>query len=246
MKMTIKNFDARPKMALWLSSMITGLVLPIDWPLVIYFALIVAMVVLVNGCVKSWTVFALRLVLPTTVMLFVVYGFLVPANAESTLIKVGGIVLSISGLWVSLGIAARLLIIGGATLAFMKNTTPTELSDGLRALSVPATLVAMFVSSFSIHTLVIRKIHQIANAQRSRGLRPRVFIIDRLRMYIPILRPLLFTMLNAAVERSTLWQSRGYLKMVNKQKRKMHWWDALAILLSIVFVVCAVFTRWLI
>jgi energy-coupling factor transporter transmembrane protein EcfT len=219
--------------------------MPSGWFFFIYMLLIVAAVCSAKECLRLWLRFAVKIVLPTTVMLVIVYGFLVPFHEGAVLVTVTGIHISVSGVLIAVVITGRLLMVGGITILFFTTTPLMEFAHGLRALKLPEQLVAVFVSSFNMHRVVIRKIRQITDAQKSRGLYSKGFIVGRLRMYIPILRPLVFGMLLSATERSSLWQSRGYLRVMDKEICPLKLHDFITILLATLIALWAGLLRWL-
>jgi energy-coupling factor transporter transmembrane protein EcfT len=143
-------------------------------------------------------------------------------------------------------IAARLFVISASTIGFTAAVPLMELAGGLRTLGMPVSIAAVFISSFNIYFLTKQKTRQIIDAQRSRGLRPKGLILGRARMYIPILRPLLFGMLLAAVERSSLWQSRGYLSFIGHQSLGIRQRDCIAMFMALMVVLAAVLSRWIV
>ena len=241
----LRSFDARPKIALWASVVATALLLPRGEYMAAYLAVILAGVVIPAGCTRPFLAFSVRFVLPTAFMLILVYGLLVPDRDLSSVITVGGLNLSVAGIYRSLAIAARLLVIGAATVVFVRSTPLIPLAEGLRAMRLPSSLAAILVSSFNMHGLVAQKIHQIADAQRSRGLLPRGVVHGRLRMYVPLLRPLLFGLLQSAIERASLWQSRGYLRERGLGRASLQWRDIGGMGAAGLLVLCGGILRWL-
>ena len=244
MPVNTRSLDPRSKLALWVSLMVASLLCHAGWYLAIYLLLAAPAVMVVTGCVRAALSFTAKLVLPTAVMLVVVYGFLVPtANNDSY--QLADISVSMRGIGIALAITARLFMIGVATIGFSAAVPLTQLASGLRALGMPAPIVAIFISSFNIHSLMLQKLRQIADAQRSRGLQPRGLIWGRVRVYLPMLQPLLFGMLQGAVERSSLWHSRGYLRHFGYYKLALGCRDGAALLLAGGIVGSAVCSRWI-
>ena len=244
MRIVARQLDPRVRMLLWLVSMATGLVLPGGRFLAGYVGIILALVISV-GALRAWSHFALRLVLPTLVMLVLVYGFLVPPSAPSATTRLWGVQLSASGIGLSLAIAGRLLAVGGATVAFFKTTPALELAAGLRGLGLPPSLAVVLLSSFTMYRHVQRKIRQIADSQRSRGVYPRGILVGRLRVYVPLLRPLLFGLILGAVNRSALWQARGFLEQTEIDNVNLKLRDKIGIVCAIVVVTLAGVIRWI-
>jgi len=229
-----RHLDVRTKMWLWACCVSSGLLLPSGWMLWAYAGAVIGVSSLVFDRLRPLLRFAIRIVLPTFVMLVVVYGFLVPyesaANHQSDWME-----RFFLGVFVASAIGARLLVIGTATIVFVSVTPQLQIASGLRAMRVPVPVVAVFVSSFNMYGSVVRKIRQIVDAQRSRGLSGRG-LRGRVRMYIPILRPLLFSMLTSAVERASVWRTRNYLGMVGSTELEIGFYDTIVATLGALLV----------
>ena len=236
--------DPRAKIWLWASLITAGLLLPPGWWLGCYVATLVGAVAPALKAFRACVRFGTRIVLPTMVMLIVVYGFLIPSNDNSPRDSLTVTSCLLSGMAKGATIGARLMIIGAATLLFVSTTPQLQFAAGLRAMRLPPALVAVFVSSMNMHAVVVRKIRQILDAQRSRGLRCKG-LFGRFRMYIPVLRPLLFGMLIGAIERSCLWRSRHYLDATSAQTLQFSTADIAAFCTGIVLVSGAGAARWI-
>jgi energy-coupling factor transporter transmembrane protein EcfT len=188
----------------------------------------------------------LKLIVPTLIMLLIVYGLLLRGPEHTRVFSLGGVAVSLLGLERSLVIAARLFVISATTVAFVKATPLMQLADGLRSLGIPAAIAAVVVSSCNLHASVGLRMRQIVDAQRSRGLSPRGSPLARLRMYAPVLRPLLFAMVLGAVERSALWHDRGYLRAHLSQRLRLGRHDVAALLIALLVIVGAGCLRWLV
>lgn len=203
------NLDPRAKLFLWLSMMLGALILPLGWRLWLALAL-VSLGAWWSDAVRAWLGFASKVILPTAIMLVVTYVILIPPPPDEQRTWFLGLGLRLPGLWVVAEKVARLMIVAGATISFHVTTSHSELACGLRSLCCPTPLVKMIVSAFSLYPVIVSRIRQIADAQRSRGLRPSGLLWGRLRVYLPILSPLFFTLMSDSLERSALWGSRGY------------------------------------
>lgn len=241
----VSSLDPRSKLALWACLMLASVCFPPGWHLAAYVCLVVSTVVLLTGCVRAVVSFIFRLFLPTAAMLLLVYGFLIPAPDKTACPLLDGVGVSLGGVLASLTIAARLATIAIATIGFSAAVPPTQLASGLRAIGFPSPVVGVFVSSFNIYSLMLQKLHQIADAQRSRGLQPRGLIWGRLRVYVPMLQPLLFGLLQGAVERASLWHSRGYLEHVGYHKLVLRRRDGAVLILAVVVLGWAMGSRWI-
>jgi energy-coupling factor transporter transmembrane protein EcfT len=237
----MERLDPRGKLLFWLVLLQTSLVLPPGWPLLGYLGLLLALVVAVGGTHPAWLYLA-GVVLPTAVMLLVVHGTLLPREDRITIF---GLQISPAGLEHGLDVSGRILVLGLSTIIFVKATPVTQLAAGLAALGLPQSVAAMIVSSFCLSGDVSRRIKQIAQAQRARGLWPRGLFLGRVRAYLPILQPLVNGLILGAIERSALWQSRGYLAARPRLARPWSVWDTAVVLLGVVLLLSGWLTRWL-
>lgn len=244
MRTFVKCIDPRVKLAYWLSLVITGLLLPAGWPNVIFVTILVCFVASFIGCFMDIFRFACRLVLPTMIMLFILYSFLVPGPTKNDTYIVHQNVI-MYGLIKSFEIGVRLLAIGISTIAFSFSTSQFQMAQALRAIRLPPSLVAIFISSFGIYTLVKRKIRQILDAQRSRGLSREGILIKRIQMYMPILRPLFFGLIMGAIERSALWHSRNYFSAIKEPPVLWKAKNSILILVAIMLPLIGGAVRWL-
>ncbi|MFX1562194.1 MAG: energy-coupling factor transporter transmembrane component T [Promethearchaeota archaeon] len=239
-KRALMGLDPRTKVILWIASISVGILLSSVWQLAGYLLLLLIFVALPVGSLRTCVSFAIKIVAPTGAMLLLVYGILIPIGQDSA-----DSLLSMRGLCVGATIAARLLVIGTATIIFIRVTPLVELGNALRAVHCPIVMTAVLVASFNMHILVVRKIHQIADAQRSRGLKPAGIIRGKLRMFLPILRPLFFGLIIGAVERSSLWINRGYLSHDCANKLKLSKTDIVVITTASAIIVFVGSIRWM-
>jgi energy-coupling factor transporter transmembrane protein EcfT len=238
-----QKLDSRSKLFLWLSIITTAFLLP-GSTLLLYLCILVV-VVSVAGCLKATVHFALRIVLPTAVMLTFIYGLLMPPSHSAHYVHLANVSINTNGVISGLRISARLMIVGMATITFVKLTPQMQLVAGLRALGLGPSLIAVFISSFNLYSLIVRKMRQIMDAQRARGLTGGTPIVGQLRMYIPILRPLVFGMVLSAAERSALWRSRNYIESASGDSQKLRYADYVVISVACVVIFGGAYIRWL-
>jgi energy-coupling factor transporter transmembrane protein EcfT len=244
MSRSLRHLDPRAKILLWLAVATSGVVLPAGYVLHCLALALLAVAAPTAGCLRTTVGFVIKVVLPTMVMLLVVYGFLVPPG-ESTRALLFGLQGRLAlGLQTSLGVGARLVVIGAATLAFVGITPQMQFAAGLRAMGLAPPMIAVFVSSYNMYGVAVRKIRQIADAQRSRGLGGDGFLLSKLRMYIPILRPLVFSLLLGAIERAALWRSRNYLDSVGAHDLRFHRGDIALIAVAVAVLFGSGLIRW--
>jgi energy-coupling factor transport system permease protein len=178
-------------------------------------------------------------------MLTFIYGLLIPPSNSAYHVHIVNVNINTNGMISGIRISARLMVVGIATITFVKLTPQTQLVAGLRALGLSPSLIAVFISSFNLYSLIVRKMRQIIDAQRSRGLTGGKLIIGRVRMYIPILRPLVFGMVLSAAERSALWRSRNYIESASRESQKLCQADLVVISVACVMVLGGAYIRWL-
>lgn len=234
------RLDPRSKAAIWLSMIATGLLLPAGPRLAIYVICLLGFISPLAGCLRASIAFGLKVILPTIAMLALVYGLLAPPGEAQP----GFAERIVAGVLTGAFIGARLMAIAVATLAFVATTRQMEFASCLCTLGIPSWLAAVFVSSFNMHAVVIRKTRQIVDAQRARGLKPKGILLGRIRMYAPILRPLLFGMILSAIERSALWQTRGYIEVAGRRQLRFRRPDAWALGFALFLPCSAGVLRW--
>jgi energy-coupling factor transporter transmembrane protein EcfT len=160
---------------------------------------------------RKTAVFLVALVLPTFVMLVVIYGILVP-NPSQERINFDLVSLSRSGVAQSVFIALRLILLGSIVHSLLLSVSPSEIAKGLKTLGVPKVFTMLFVASIVLFPAVIAKTRMIIDAQRSRGIfHARRNPLKRVVLFTAILRPLLFSLLQESLDRACLWESTGML-----------------------------------
>lgn len=240
--MNARRLDPRTKLGAWFAATVSYFLLAdgaLRWT---WLALLLALMTLCGG--RAFGRFIVNLVMPTAFMLVVVYGCLMP-TAEPSTSSLLGIKYSPTGVHEGLVIAARLAVLGGSMVAFIAMTPPMEFAAGLRALRVPPGVIAMLISSLGLLGVVEHRIRKIADAQRSRGLRPQGVIVGRLKVFIPVLRPLLFGLITDALERSALWESRHYLDAQGPGLPKLRRHDLAVILGALSMLLLGAVARWI-
>lgn len=238
-----QRLDSRSKLFLWLSIVTTAFLLIGN--MILLYLCILALVASVAGCLKATVHFASRIVLPTLLMLIFIYGLLIPPSNSAYHVHIANVNININGIISGLRISARLMVVGMSTITFVKLTPQTQLVAGLRDLGLSPSLIAVFISSFNLYSLIVRRMRQIIDAQRSRGLTGGNLIIGRVRMYIPILRPLVFGMVLSAAERSALWRSRNYIESASRELQRFRQADFVVISVACVMVLSGAYIRWL-
>lgn len=238
------NIDPRAKMAMWLSLVVTSFLLPEGRYGLLYALLLTSLVAYIPGCLRATLNVFLRLVLPTMLMLFLIYGFLVPHSADDGL-SIGYWNRTLIGLSKSTFFGARIGVVCVATIAISKTTRQMQFVVALQSVRIPPTLIAAIMSSLNMYTFTKRKIIQIIDAQKSRGLFCSGVVMGRMRAYMPILRPLVFGMILGAIERSALWRTRGYLALLDQSALSLGRLDVLFIVFALILPLCAGIVRYL-
>jgi cobalt/nickel transport system permease protein len=131
-------------------------------------AAILAAVIVVAGLPASVVAGRLAAIIP-----FVAFAVVIPFVGEGEQVHIGGLGLSVDGLWATWNIVAKAAI--GATAAIVVTaTTPVpDLLAGLHRLRVPAVIVAIMAFMFRYLDLVIDQLARMRRSMTARGHDPR-------------------------------------------------------------------------
>jgi energy-coupling factor transport system permease protein len=106
-------------------------------------------------------------------------------------------------------LALRLLNLLTVSLVFFQKITPEEVGDAIRKLGIPYEWSFIMTTSMRYVPLISRRIRQIVDAQRSRGidLRPRLRNVPN---FMALLMPLLVQSFLLSEELAMAMESRGF------------------------------------
>jgi energy-coupling factor transport system permease protein len=153
-----------------------------------------------------------------------------------------GLVFAISFLSYGLSIASllalRLLNLLTVSLVFFQKITPEEVGDAIRKLGIPYEWSFIMTTSMRYVPLINRRIRQIADAQRSRGidLRPRLRNVPN---FMALLMPLLVQSFLLSEELAMAMESRGFRSKARsfRKEYRIAPWEFLLMILCLVSTV---------
>ncbi len=154
---------------------------------------------------------------------------------------------SVEGLYRAFAAAYRLVALLAAFSIFFLTTTPEELGMALTKLKVPYIYTFAFISAIRFAPVLAQELQSILDAQRSRGLElDKGGPLTRARRYIPVLVPLLVSVLRRSYELAEAMEvkcfgakkERTYLKTLRLGRR-----DYAALSLAISLFTLAAYIR---
>jgi energy-coupling factor transport system permease protein len=142
-------------------------------------------------------------------------------------------------------LSLRLLNLLTVSFVFFQKITPEEVGDAVRKCGLPYAWSFIMTASMRYVPLISRRIRQIVDAQRSRGidLRPRLRNVPN---YIALLMPLLAQSFLLSEELAMAMESRGF-RVKGRSFRKMYrigaWEIALMVLCLVATIIFAFWER---
>jgi len=138
------------------------------WAYGVYTGLIVALSLSAR---VPLTTLARRLTIETP---FLIFAIALPLLARGERIEVGGVDLSIEGLWAAWNILVKATL-GTATMMLLVSTTPiTSILQGLQKLKVPSVIVAIAGFMIRYADVIASEMRRMKVGRQSRGYEPRV------------------------------------------------------------------------
>jgi len=149
----------------------------------------------------------LRYVIPAAILILLLNLLFYPAQRETT--HLFGIKVNPEGFEFGLGVSIRLTIISLSLLLFFTTTSAHELSTALLLRGASPRVIYVFVHSLQMMDILRRKIQRIYIAQSSRGLHTTGHPVKRVRAFLPMLLPVIFSYLSESLERGLALELRG-------------------------------------
>ncbi len=155
---------------------------------------------------------------------------------------------SLDGLYSAFAAAYRLIALLASFSIFFLTTTPEELGIALTRLRVPYIYTFAFISAIRFAPVLAQELQSILDAQRSRGLElDKGGPIARVKRYIPVLVPLLVSVLRRSYELAEAMEvkcfgarkERTYLKTLQLKRR-----DYIALAVSLSLFTLTVYVRF--
>ncbi len=158
----------------------------------------------VQGKIKSYAHFVLRLWLPLTVGLCVVWGLVVRGSPQSG--NNGGMIV---GFQFAGMVSLRLLALAALFQAAVLSLEGLRLAAFLKGLGLSPNATATLVSVFNLWPDFARRADQVVAARCARGLMTNRRIGTRVRQFPWVLRTLFVGSLGSSLDRATRWEAEG-------------------------------------
>jgi energy-coupling factor transporter transmembrane protein EcfT len=188
------------------------------------------------GIIRPYLRFVLNVVVPVSIALFVVWGWMVGAPPSATPGSA-----PLAGSRFAAVIALRLAALGGIWQLSLLTVPPAELPRTLDAWGVRGGLLAVILGAISLVPEMRLRADQIITAREARGLVPNRRLWTRAMELPKLLRPLLAWALRSAIQRSEVWHERDLLSRLARrevvgQDRTRQGGSMLVLLLSVAWL----------
>jgi len=154
----------------------------------------------------------------------------------------------VSPLEYAFAMALRFMVLIESFSIFFLTTSPDHLSLALEQSHVPYEFTFAFTTAVRFVPVLAEEAQTIMDAQKARGLElERGNFMKRVRNYIPVLIPLIVSAIRRSLELAEAMESRGWgatKKRTNLYVLKMRKGDLMLIIISIVFLVSAIYVRF--
>lgn len=182
---------------------------PYYWtPEVILPIVILPLIVLAKISKEYWLT-ALRLILPTAGVLFIMQSLFLPGESK-VLLEIWRFDVTQASLESALTNATRIVVMVSSFTIFLLTTHPSEMMSDLTHRGLPPQFAYVIISSLQILPQMQAKAQTIISAQRSRGLETEGSFIKRAGSLIPLVGPLVFGSLVEVEERAIAIEARGF------------------------------------
>lgn len=158
---------------------------------------------LLAGTHRAFLRFAIAVVLPISLALFVVWGWLVGAPPGQPLDSAPK-----AGFAYGAVVSLRLLILGGVGQLCMLTVRANDLPATMRAIGFGSQAIIVMMATFALLPELRLRTDQIITARYARGLVGKRNLLNGMLQAPFILRPLLSWMLRSALHRADAWRQR--------------------------------------
>lgn len=155
------------------------------------------------GIHRAFLRFAIAVVLPISLALFVVWGWLVGAPPGQPLNSAPN-----AGFAYGAVVSLRLLILGGVGQLCMLTVRANDLPATMRAIGCGSQAIIVMMATFALLPELRFRTDQIITARYARGLVGKRNFLNGMLQVPFILRPLLSWMLRSALQRADAWRQR--------------------------------------
>lgn len=205
------------KAALTLVAIALAFISPsLGWVLAIGGILLVLLAV--GHVFRRFAIVAVGILVPIVLLLLIVQGLANPGN-RTVLIPLGPLSIYREGVAVALLVGARVFDLISATFLLSFTTKPSDLAEAMMQRGLSPRFGYLIQSALQIIPQSLESADRIRDAQRARGLETEGSIFRRARAYVPLLLPLVLSLLVATQERAMALEVRGFGLRVHRYAR---------------------------
>jgi len=157
------------------------------------------------------------------ISLFLIQGILSPSNQTVVwnIIPGTGITLYQEGLTTAANVYCRIVPLIAVLFIAIRTLNITELGVALNKAGVSYRASFVLTSTFQIIPVLNKEMHQVMNAQKSRGLNTEGNLLNRMKAFIPIMVPLISNSIMKVQNQVVALESKGF----NSSAKKTYYRD---------------------
>lgn len=182
------------------------------------FGLVILPLAIWGRLTKAFVKACLLVVGPFLLSLSIIQGFF--HGGETLLFALGRFTYTLEGLMAGLLFAARLLVALGGTLLLMQSTDQAHLMQALTERGFPARIAYVVLTAIQIFPSFQDRAQVIMDAQQARGLELQTGALNRARLLLPMVGPLILGSVMNVSERAMALEARGFSSPA--QKTSLH------------------------
>ena len=197
------------KMTLVLCLVMVAFLSPFYWTPELVFAIVILPLIVIARIWREYWLAALRLILPTAGVLFIMQSLFLPGESQ-VLLEIWKFDITQASLESALTNAMRIVVMVSSFTIFLLTTHPSEMMSDLTHRGLPPQIAYVVISSLQILPQMRAKAQTIIAAQRSRGFDTQGSFTKRAGALIPLVGPLVFGSLVEVEERAVAIEARGF------------------------------------
>jgi len=152
-----------------------------------------------------------KVIVPVFIPIFLIQGLFNPAGKTPVLFILPWLSFKREGLVFAAGLLTRLLAVFGGGYLLTLTTHPGDLMASMQKLRLPLRIAYPLFSTFQIVPTIESRLLSVKQAQMSRGLKlEHINVFQRLRVYVPLITPVLMGAIEEAYRRSIALEARGF------------------------------------
>lgn len=169
---------------------------------------LIMIVSMMSGDFKKVMELFLKFILIIVVFIFAIQTFIVSYGDEVQIWKF--IHFSQTGLNTSLDMTSKIVAISAATIWFFRVTSVKDIIYGLEKARIPKKVTFVISSTIQMIPQATMLQHTIADAQKSRGIETDGNFWIRIKAFIPMIGPLVLSLIQQTEERVLALESKGF------------------------------------